>query len=123
MVALRMVVLAVRFLVELAMLTALAMAGAGLGDGATTWLLGIVLPIVAVLVWQAFVEPKARRPVPIGVRVAIELVLFAAAAWLLAAVGYGGWSLAFAIVAITVSVATAATERVRSLWDESARPG
>jgi Protein of unknown function (DUF2568) len=84
---LRGVTLALRFLCELAMLAALAWWGFGVGDGAGAWLLGIGAPLLAAAVWGGFVAPKARWPVPGPVRVAIELVLFAAAAAALAAAG------------------------------------
>jgi Protein of unknown function (DUF2568) len=83
----RGVTLAARFLCELGMLAALAFWGFGAGDGAGAWLLGIGAPTLAAAVWGAFVAPRARWPVPPPVRVAVELVLFAAAAGALAAAG------------------------------------
>jgi hypothetical protein len=121
MVAFRMAVLVVRFLVELTMLAGLAVAGAGLVEGAAGWALAIALPLVAVLVWWAFVAPKAWRPVPLAVRVAIELALFGATTALLVAVDRAGWGIAFAAVAVVTSVANAATRGITTPLDEPAR--
>ncbi len=49
----------VRFLCELAMLAALAYWGFTVGDGACAWVLGIGAPLLAAIVWGAWV---ARRP-------------------------------------------------------------
>ena len=123
MVGVRMVVLILRFVVELAMVTGLAYAGAWFGEGATAWVLAIALPVPALLMWWAFVAPKARRPVALGVRVAIELVLFGATSVLLAAAERPGWAMAYAIVSIAVSLATAATQGIRTPFDEPQRTG
>src|ERR671915_1774469 len=82
---LRGVTLTARFLCELAMLAALAYWGYVVGDGVWAWLLGLAAPAGAAVVWGTFVAPRAKVPVPAPVRVAIELVLFAAAATGLAA--------------------------------------
>ena len=81
---LRGATLTARFLCELAMLAALAFWGYVVGEGPWAWLLGVGAPVLAAVVWGAFVAPKARVPVPASVRVQIELVLYA-----LAAVGLG----------------------------------
>jgi Protein of unknown function (DUF2568) len=57
---LRGVTLTVRFLCELAMLAALASWGFTVGDGAGAWVLGIGAPLLAAIVWGAWVAPKAR---------------------------------------------------------------
>jgi hypothetical protein len=62
---LRGVTLTVRFLCELAMLAALAYWGFTVGDGAGAWVLGIGAPLMAAIIWGAWVAPKARWPVPI----------------------------------------------------------
>jgi hypothetical protein len=54
--------------------------GFTVGDGAGAWVLGVGAPLLAAVVWGALVAPNARWPVPIPTRVAIELVLFGAAA-------------------------------------------
>jgi hypothetical protein len=84
---LRGVTLTVRFLCELAMLAALAYWGFTVGDGASAWVLGIGAPLLAAVLWGAWVAPKARWPVPLPTRVVIELVLFGAAVGALAVAG------------------------------------
>jgi hypothetical protein len=84
---LRGVTLTARFVCELAMLAALAYWGYVVGEGVWAWVLGLAAPVVAAIVWGTFVAPRAMVPVPAPVRVAIELVLYAAAAAGLAAAG------------------------------------
>jgi hypothetical protein len=83
-----------RFLLELCALAGLAYWGFHTGVG---WLLktvlGIGAPLLAAVVWGAFVAPKAVVPVSAPVRLGFELAVFAAAvAGLLAArqVGLAG---------------------------------
>lgn len=123
MVGVRMAVLIVRFAVEVAMLVALATAGARLGVGISSWVLGIALPVVAIAAWGQWVAPKARRPVSLGVRVAIELMLFGATTALLATADLPGWAVAFGVVSVAVSLATAATQGVRTPFDGTPRAG
>jgi hypothetical protein len=78
--ALHGVTLTVRFLCELSMLAALAYWGFDAGGGAWAWLLGIGAPGLAIAIWGAFVAPKAKWPLPIPLRLVVELVLFGAAA-------------------------------------------
>jgi Protein of unknown function (DUF2568) len=84
---LRGVTLTARFICELGMLAALAFWGYVVGEGVWAWVLGLAAPVVAAIVWGTFVAPRARRPVPAPVWVAIELVLYALAAAGLATAG------------------------------------
>src|SRR4029453_19638060 len=77
---LRGATLTARFLWELAMLAALAFWGYVVGEGPWAWLLGVGAPVLAAVVWGAFVAPRARFPVPASLRGQIELVLYALAA-------------------------------------------
>jgi Protein of unknown function (DUF2568) len=106
----RPMILLVRFLLELALLAALAWWGATVGEGIWAWVLGIGAPTLAAFAWGMYVAPKARRPVPVGARVAIECVLYLAAAAGLTAIGHAGLGVAFFVLAVFVSVANAATE-------------
>jgi Protein of unknown function (DUF2568) len=103
--------LTVRFLCELGMLAALALWGFGAGDGPGAWLLGIGAPALAAAVWGAFVAPKARWPVPAPVRVAIELVLFAAAAGALAAAGQQAAAMVLGVAGFASSLLNESQER------------
>jgi hypothetical protein len=73
--------LAIRFLLELCALAALAYGGFHTGQrGLLQWLLGLGAPLLAAAVWGLFVAPKAAIAVPAPVRLAFELAVFAAAA-------------------------------------------
>jgi hypothetical protein len=83
---LRGVTLTVRFLCELSMIAALAYWGFDAAR-AWAWVLGIGAPGLAIAIWGAFVAPKAKWPLPIPLRLTVELVLFGAAAVGLAVAG------------------------------------
>jgi hypothetical protein len=108
---LRGVTLTVRFLCELAMLAALAFWGFRVGDGIWAWVLGVGAPLLAAVVWGAWVAPKARWPVPIPTRIAVELVLFGAAVGALAMAGQPLAAVVLALAALTSSLLNAAQER------------
>jgi hypothetical protein len=107
----RAVTLTVRFLCELGMLAAFAIWGALTGEGIGAVSLAVLAPVAVAAVWWAFVAPKARWPVPLGVRVAIEVVLFGAAALALWSVDLGVAAFALAVPALATSVANALQER------------
>jgi uncharacterized protein DUF2568 len=108
---LRGVTLTVRFLCELAMLAALAYWGFTVGAGIGAWLLGVGAPLVAAVVWGAWVAPKAGWPVPIPARVVIELVLVGAAAGALAVAGQPLLALVLGVAALATSLLNASQER------------
>jgi Protein of unknown function (DUF2568) len=108
---LRGVTLTARFLCELAMLAALAFWGYVVGDGVWAWLLGILAPVVAAVIWGTFVAPRAKVPVPAPVRVAIELALYGAAAAGLAAAGQPLAAVVLGIAGLATSLFNQAQER------------
>ena len=72
--------LAVRFLLELCALAALASWGFATGANALAKVgLGIGAPLLAAVLWGAFVAPKAWVTAPWAVRLAVELAVFGAA--------------------------------------------
>jgi hypothetical protein len=81
--------LALRFLLEMAILAALAYWGWAEHHGLWRAVLAVGLPLAAALLWGTFRVPgdpkDAPVPVPGPVRLLLELVLFAAAVWFLAA--------------------------------------
>lgn len=88
----------VAFLVELAALAVLCAWGFQVGDStAVRVLLGVGLPLVAVVVWGLFAAPRARYDVP-ALRLATKLVVLGGAA----AASFGvlplGAAVAFAVV-------------------------
>jgi hypothetical protein len=111
---LRGVTLTVRFLCELAMLTALAYWGFTVGNGVGTWVLGVGAPLLAAVVWGAWVAPKARWPVPIPTRVVIELIVFGAAVGALAVAGQPVLAVVLGVAALDTSLLNASQERQAS---------
>jgi hypothetical protein len=107
--------LTARFLCELAMLAALAFWGYVVGEGLWAWLLGVGAPVLAAVVWGAFVAPRARVPVPAPVRVQIELVLYALAAVGLAAAGQR-------VAAVVLGVAGLVTSLLNEYQERRAGP-
>ena len=81
--------LALRFVLELCALAAVAWWGWTVNVA-----LGVALPLAVVVVWGAFISPKARFQVPQAVWYGLQAIIFGAAALALAAV----WSTAAGIV-------------------------
>ncbi len=81
--------LALSFLLELALIASLAYAGdqvAGNSDVLAV-VLGVLLPVIAIVIWSRFAAPRAPRRLA-GLRLlALKFVLFAVAAVLLTVVG------------------------------------
>ena len=82
--------LAVRFVLEIAALVAIGYWGWTQHDGFVRYLLAIGGPLLAAVLWATFAVPddpsrsgKAPVPVPGIIRLALELALFAFAAWAL----------------------------------------
>ena len=111
----RGVTLTARFICELAMLAALAFWGYVVGEGVWAWVLGLAAPVVAAIVWGLFVAPRARVPVPASVRVAVELVLYTAAAAGLAAAGQP-------VAAVVLGVGGLVTSILNDLQERRAGP-
>jgi Protein of unknown function (DUF2568) len=96
--------LALRFLLELAALGALAYWGFHEFDGATGILVGIGAPLAAALVWGTFVAPKRRVRRGEALRWVVELIVFGAAAAALIATGAVVVGIVFACVAVANGV-------------------
>jgi hypothetical protein len=97
--------LAVRFLLEIAALVAIGYWGFSQHDGIWQFLLGLGLPLLAAAAWGIFAVPGDRTrsgdapvPVPGGVRLLLELALFALAAWALFDAGNTVLALILAVV-------------------------
>jgi uncharacterized protein DUF2568 len=65
-----------RFTLEVAALASLSYWGFSQHDGALQWLLGLGTPLLAAVVWGAFVAPKASRPTTDPVRLLLEVAVF-----------------------------------------------
>jgi hypothetical protein len=92
--------LALRFLLELAALGALAYWGFHEFDGTTGVLVGIGAPLAAAIAWGIFVAPKRRVHRGEGLRWLVELLVFGAAAAGLIDAGATVLGIAFAFVAV-----------------------
>ncbi len=100
-------VLLVRFLSELAMLAGLAVAGAHLGGGVVLNIVfAVLLPVVAAVLWGAFVAPRAGRRLPEPGRFVLEFVLFAVTGVVLGLVGWPVWGVVVAVTGIGFAALT-----------------
>lgn len=82
--------LALRFILELAALAAMAQFGWKMSHGHMRWAAAIVLPLIAATLWAVFAVPEdpsrsgaAPVPVPGTLRLALELAFFGFATWTL----------------------------------------
>jgi hypothetical protein len=97
--------LALRFVLELVALAALAYWGFHTGRTAIAdVVLGLGAPLVAAVVWGAFAAPKSSRRLRGGALLAVQSAVFAAAAIALAAAGQPVLAIAFALVVVVNSV-------------------
>jgi len=98
-----------RFLAELGMLSGLAVVGWHAGNresgGGLGFVLALVMPVLAALVWGLWVAPQARRRVPDPARFVVELVLFGAAAVGLVATSSMFWAVALAVLWLATAFA------------------
>ena len=90
--------IALRFLLELALMTAFVVAPVRLIDGARGWLVGLLRLLAVTTAWGVLLSPKRRVRLPLVARVAVELVLFLTASALLAASGLVGLGVALLVV-------------------------
>lgn len=94
---------AAAFLVELTMLTVLALSGAAASEN--TWLRGgvaIVLPVIAASIWAVWMAPASTHRLANPRRLAAQVALFVVTA-ILAAVLLAPWvGVVFLVVAIAV---------------------
>lgn len=100
MSAVRSVNLALRFLLELGALAAVALWGWRTGDGALRFVLPVAAVSAVVAVWALFVSPKRTIELPLAARLVIELAVWVAAGAALWASGYHALALAFLLVAV-----------------------
>jgi hypothetical protein len=82
------VLLAARFVLELALLAALAVGAVSVLGGPARWVLALVLVGLAATIWGVCLSPRRRLQLALPVRIALELLLFVAAAALLATGGH-----------------------------------
>jgi hypothetical protein len=102
--------LTLRFLLELTLLVAFGIGGWHLVD-ATGWqvVLAVALPVLAASVWGLLLSPKAKWTTPLGLRIVIELALFAMASALLWSAGPVGFAVALLVAEVVVLSSLIAT--------------
>ncbi|HWQ11609.1 MAG TPA: YrdB family protein [Roseiflexaceae bacterium] len=98
--------LALRFGLELAMLAAYGLWGWRAWTGPLRFVLALGLPLLAAVVWGAFVSPKAAVQLPGSVRLAIEAALFAGAIWAAYAAGVPAAAAIFGALVIVHQIAS-----------------
>jgi len=87
--------LALRFLLEMATLAALAY------FGFVTFIpLGVVLPVIGLFVWGTFVSPSSKRRLDDPARLAVEVVFFGSGVVALALAGLVPLAIAFAVAVV-----------------------
>ncbi len=104
------VLLAARFLLELALLAGLAIGGWRLAD--TVWaqlLLALALPIAAATLWGLVVAPKARVAASLPLRLTLEVLIFGSAALVLWATGLTAFAVVLLVLEAVVLIALLAT--------------
>jgi hypothetical protein len=98
--------LVLAFLLEILALLILAAWGWHRGEITGTRLLQAILaPLVAAVVWGLFAAPKPRFAIPLAGQLAVKGLVFGAAAWALAELG---WPLPAVLFALVVIASTAA---------------
>jgi len=96
--------LALRFLSELALLAGFSVAAARLGGDVLFSVLGAVLaPALAATIWGLTLAPRARRRLADPLRLLVESALFAAAGMALAASGLVVTGVVLAVAGITLA--------------------
>lgn len=105
----RLTILALRFLLELCLLAAVAVGGWALaGGGVLGGVIAVAAAIVVAAVWGMWIAPRAGRRLADPARFALEVVLFlvgGAALWVV-------WTPLVGVVFAVASIATAALTRV-----------
>jgi hypothetical protein len=92
--------LALKFLLELAAIAALAYWGATSTDGVLAVLLAILAPALFIVLWARFAAPRSDHRLPARSRVPFELGLFALAAVALAVARAPVLAAAFAVLVV-----------------------
>lgn len=101
----RVINLAVRFLLEIETLVAFTVWGATLRASATVRIVAaVVLPVALALFWGLFVSPKARFSTGVPGQAGLGLLVFLIGAWAVRDLGYAGAATALALVAVLSSL-------------------
>ena len=97
--------LGLSFLLELAMLAAYGYWGFNTGSSTLIhWILGLGIPIVAIIIWSIYNAPMSKRRLPRTPRTILEVVMFSLGAVLLALSGQTTWAIIFAVLIVVNQV-------------------
>jgi len=96
--------LGLKFLLELCALAGLAIGGASTGSSPVNVVLAIGMPLVAAVIWGLYAAPKSSRRLPTRSRIAVELMVFAAACAALMIAGAYVWAVVLAVLVVLNSV-------------------
>jgi Protein of unknown function (DUF2568) len=91
---------ALRFVLEMAALAALAYWGFHEFGGIAEWLIGLGAPLLLAAVWGRFMSPKASHPTVDPVRLLIEVTVFGAGVAALFASDATAVAVVFAVLAV-----------------------
>jgi hypothetical protein len=97
------VLLAIRFAIEVALLAAFVLWGVRTGNGIVGWILGLAAAAAATMLWGTFVAPKARIRRPLAFRLAVEAAIVLTAVVALWSVDLGGLAVVL-LIAETLTV-------------------
>lgn len=101
--------LGLRFVWELCLLAAMGVIGVLAFSSLPLKIVGCaVLVLVTAAVWGVLLSPRRRIDLSLGVRVAVELILFATAAGGLMAAGLAAWGIALIVGEVVIVSALAA---------------
>jgi hypothetical protein len=104
---------AVRFVLELSAIAAVAYWGVEAGSGIWGWLLAVGAAALVIAVWALFLSPKATVELAQPLRLGLEFAVFGAAALALAAAGQGA-------LAVVLAVAAAISGTLNYVWNPPA---
>ena len=107
--------LVLRFLLEMSALVAVSYWGFATASGFTQWVLGLGAPALVAVVWGLFVAPKRKVDLPKPARFAIELLVFAAAAFALVAADQP-------LLGIVLAAAELVSGTLNYLWERGSGP-
>ena len=101
MAALKGLNLELSFLLELIMLFAYGYWGFGAGSSNLIhWVLGIGVPLVAIVIWSIYNAPMSKRRLPRTPRTILEVVMFSLGALAFAAAGQTQWAIVFVVLIV-----------------------
>ena len=112
--ALAWTLLALRFLVELALFAAPVVVAVRMIGGGIGVLVGIAVAVVVMALWGVLLSPRRQVDAPLAVRVALEGALVIVVALALSATGLGVAALVLVVVEVVV---------VMWLWSMGMPPG